>query len=100
MKLRIQGETIRLRLQEGETERLKTEGRLEEKLPLDGGASFSYALESDPEIDEITARLETSGILISVPEKVLRVWLFSPKEDLQRKGSPKIVIEVDRIPSS
>lgn len=92
MKLRIQDNSVRLRLTRSEVEKLATDGRVEGSvqfgvLPND---TLTYALVSSPACDEICARRGSNEICVTLPQKLAHSWAMTDRvavEHLQLLGS-------------
>jgi hypothetical protein len=55
MKLRLQGNSVRLRLTRSEVERLRDTGIVEESVDFGGGEVLAYRLQSRPELGPVRA---------------------------------------------
>ena len=79
MKLRIRGNSLRLRLLRGEVEQFGKTGRVAETIQF--GASpdtrLSYVLEADSEAREITTHFAENQITVTVPDQIARNWVES-----------------------
>ncbi len=73
MKLRIKGNSLRIRLTRSEVDRFCAEGYLEEKTEF-GNSSFVYALQSIEGIPNLTADLSEGKITMYVPTEIQNVW--------------------------
>ena len=73
MKIRIQGNSIRIRLSKSEVNQLVTEGNVEEKTSF-LNSSFGYCLKSVAGIEELSASYEADQIFMFVPESLLETW--------------------------
>jgi hypothetical protein len=76
MKLRIRGDSVRLRLGQSEVRRLEREGVVRERVcfgPL-AGQCLVYSLRSSAEGAEIGASFDGGEIAVSVPEEIVRSW--------------------------
>jgi len=73
MKIRIQGNSIRIRLSKSEVNQLVTEGNVEEKTSF-LNSSFGYCLKSVAGIEELSASYEADQIIMFVPESLLETW--------------------------
>ncbi|MBX2818183.1 MAG: hypothetical protein KTR29_00840 [Rhodothermaceae bacterium] len=73
MKLRISGNSIRIRLQQQELAYLIKFGLVQDSVTfsLDPSRSLSYALVAADHVNEVEAQYEEGQILISVPKQVL-----------------------------
>jgi len=73
MKIRIRGNSIRIRVSRSEVELLAAEGRLEEKTELPNG-TFSYILQSSNEYDHLNAGYEHGAITMYIPHNIATQW--------------------------
>ena len=73
MKLRIKGNSVRIRLTRPEVDQFCTEGYLEEKTEF-GNSSFVYALQGLDGIPNLTADLSEGKITMYVPAEIQKVW--------------------------
>ena len=73
MKLRIKGNSIRLRLTKSEVEQLPNTKYIEEKTSF-GKKTFFYALESKASIDKLSASFEDEKITVFIPESFVKDW--------------------------
>jgi len=76
MKLRLQSNSIRLRLKRSEVEHLAKTGCIEEKIVIGAGLddAFHYVLESSHAVSTPQAALKKNGILIQVPFDTVSNW--------------------------
>jgi hypothetical protein len=103
MKLRIKGNSVRLRLGRSEVHRLATNGIVEESTVFgpSGQQAFTYAIFASSEISGISANFEGSRLLISVPSRTIHEWSTTDQvgiHALQRNGKEnglQILIEKD-----
>ena len=103
MKLRIRGNSVRLRLGQSEVRRLATEGAVEEvtQFDLQGNHRFVYRLEAAGNAASIEASFESGILLVRIPADETRRWAASEEvgiEKLQTIGAAgplKILIEKD-----
>jgi len=73
MKIRIKGNSVRLRLTKSEVLRLETEGSVSDSTAFPNGI-FGYELRADAEISELTAVFENNTITIRMPEAQAKSW--------------------------
>lgn len=73
MKIRIQGNSIRIRLSKPEVAKLADEGSLLEKTSF-GKTSFWYRLESKPDLTTLSAAYYHDQITLFVPKEFLTDW--------------------------
>jgi len=84
MKLRIRGNSIRLRLGESEVAQLVKDGRVSESIQFSAfpGSRLTYTVVTSPDAKEITARLRDSEIEVTVPEGLGQGWANSEQVGL------------------
>jgi hypothetical protein len=73
MKIRIKGNSIRLRLTKSEVDTLATTGMIEEKTEFDDN-SFGYKLQTKNGINTLDAIMDNNTMTVLVPEKVAVEW--------------------------
>jgi len=73
MKIRIKGNSIRIRLSRPEVEQFGKEGYLEEHTEF-GNNAFGYVLQNSKEGNALSATFEQGKITMSVPESMTREW--------------------------
>ncbi|MCL2723536.1 MAG: hypothetical protein FWD69_03775 [Polyangiaceae bacterium] len=105
MKLRIRGNSLRLRLTKSEVLRIGACERVEETISF-GGASQSrltYALIPSRDTKEPTAQFNGSTVAVSVPEALARAWAtgnevgFEHSQAIGGGHSLKILVEKDWV---
>jgi len=101
MKLRIRGNSLRLRLTQGEVARLDETGRVEEEIVFAPGVSLHYAVEARDGLDAARADYDDGRLRVAVPHAVVRRWITSDDEGIaveQPNGSAeplRVAIEKD-----
>jgi Family of unknown function (DUF7009) len=73
MKIRLKGNSVRMRLSKTEVEKLTAEGYLEEQTSF-GKNTFVYALRSKPDISELSAEYYDRKITLFIPESFIKNW--------------------------
>lgn len=73
MKIRIKGNSIRLRLTKSDVDRFDKEGMVEERTDL-GNVTFGYVLQRSNEVDQLTASFSDGKIIMYVPESWAQEW--------------------------
>ncbi len=82
MKLRIRGDSLRLRLSRGEVEAFDRDGRVEDAAHFGPGARLAYSLERSPG-GALSARLEDGSVVVTVPEDLARTWCRTDRVGLE-----------------
>ena len=73
MKLRIKGNSIRLRLLRSEVERFAADGRISEDVRF-GSGRLRYSLVMSSEAGSVHAKFDNAEIAVIVPESKARDW--------------------------
>jgi hypothetical protein len=94
MKLRIRGNSIRLRLSQTEVDDLASKGRVEEATVFPGGERFVYSL-ACVDGEEIGARFAGGSMEVTVPRARVRAWAASDEVGIESDGALRILIEKD-----
>jgi hypothetical protein len=101
MKLRIKGDSLRLRLSQPETRRIGDGLAVHETTTFPGGARLVYALEPNGQAREIGASFSDHRLVISLPTKLGLAWASGPEVSLRavlplhRGGELHVLIEKD-----
>jgi hypothetical protein len=77
MKLRIKGDSLRLRLTRGEVTQLDTGGVVEDRVRFGGGAALVYRLKREAGAGSLSAAFAQGTVEIRVPEQSVRQWASS-----------------------
>ena len=77
MKLRIRDNSIRLRLERGEVDRLRDTGVVAAKTGFPGGREFGYVVESSPASVTLGAELSEGTVTVRLPESTVLAWADS-----------------------
>lgn len=73
MKIRIRGNSIRIRLTKTEVDTLAASGIVEEVTQFPTG-SFTYILRSTNGIEHLKAELDNNAIIMHIPNNVASTW--------------------------
>jgi hypothetical protein len=81
MKLRIAGNSLRLRVSQSDLARLLQSGRIEETIHFtaDAGAQLSYALEQSEAYAELSVVYRPQAVTVLLPGSVARDWAEGDK---------------------
>jgi len=100
MKLRIKGDSLRLRVTQGELGEFASRGRVEDRIRFAAGHSLTYRLSIDRSASHLAAGLSGDAIEVRVPEALAREWsgtdlvTLAGTQDLG-DGALRIVVEKD-----
>jgi hypothetical protein len=103
MKIRMRGNSVRVRLTRGEVARLAAEGRVEEATEFGPGPGgrLVYSLESSDEARGLGARFSEGRIRLTVPADAAERWAASDEVSLESEQqlgvgpSLRILVEKD-----
>ncbi len=102
MKIRIKGNSVRLRLSKTEIDKFASLGYLEESTEF-GTAKFTYALASSADASELCADFNHQKITVYVPTKVQHEWVttdivgFENKQKIAGDKTLFLLIEKDFV---
>ena len=83
MKLRIRGDSVRLRLTRGEVARLLESGAVEDLTHFPGGGVLCYRLATDAGAIAVAATFEGAALSVSVPSGLAESWGRSDEVGIQ-----------------
>lgn len=95
MKLRIRGNSLRLRITRLELEQLASAGQVVESVPFPGGAELRYTLTVDPAAGTLTAAYGNNVIDVRIPGAAFREWQREDQASLRATGDLTILVEKD-----
>ncbi len=99
MKLRIKGDSVRMRLTQGEVTALANEGLVEDQVRFAPGHSLAYRIAAG-EVSELVASFDGAAIEVRIPRHAAREWCTSDTvtlagTQLNPGGGLRIVVEKD-----
>ena len=100
MKIRIKGNSLRLRLSKPEVEKLAVAKYIEERTSF-GNNTFIYALQSNDGDDKLSAEFDGSKITVFIPGIFIKDWAvnnvtgFNNKQQANDPTSLYILVEKD-----
>lgn len=101
MKLRIKGDSLRLRLTQGEVAQLGETGAVEDRVRFGAGAALIYRLKRDSAAADLRATFANGTVEIRLPEKAALAWCESDEVTLSGEqpaasdAQLRIVVEKD-----
>lgn len=95
MKLRIKGNSLRVRLTQGEVSRLLAHRHCRETMVLAAG-TLTYEVRVSDSIDQPEAIFERSDIVVSLPAAMVKTWAESDEVTIAGEHGPlRILVEKD-----
>jgi hypothetical protein len=96
MKLRIKGNSVRMRLTQSEAAQLRETGVVSETVDFAGGGQFVYAIDTSADDDMIKITFENCFLRITVPGQLADEWVMSEQVGLESNATvPAVLIEKD-----
>jgi hypothetical protein len=100
MKLRIKGDSLRIRVGPSEVERLTGCGRIEETIHFAPGVQLTYALELSEGTTSISVVGSPGEVVVLVPTRVAQAWAHGDEVGIygafaNGSGSLELAIEKD-----
>lgn len=100
MKLRIKGDSVRLRLTQGEVHALAEAGSVSDAVHFAPGSTLEYRVRRDAAVDVLTASFDSSVIEVRVPERTALEWCASDLVTLECSrqtpaGTLRLLVEKD-----
>ena len=97
MKLRLQGNTLRLRLRRSEIERLAQSGKVCEVVAF-GDTPWTYSLVLEDAVPQPRAQLHATGICVLIPRAQGLAWCQGTETGIASTDvSPTVLIERDFV---
>jgi hypothetical protein len=96
MKLRLEGNSIRLRVRKSDLIKLHTEGSIKEGLIFPNSLYFNYQLITDKNAETIDAQLSTEAMTVSIPLSMATNWLNSDAVGLEHTLSSGLFILIEK----
>jgi hypothetical protein len=83
MKLRIRGDSIRIRVTQAELRELAERGGVRDSIRFGDGIALTYALETDPKAREPRARYVGQLVSVVLPAATVRRWVSSDEVSIE-----------------
>lgn len=83
MKLRMEGNNIRLRLKKSDIEKLKKEGIIGETVAFSDHLYFYYKLKTNQHDQEINATFVNNAVQITLPLSIANTWMNTDQVGIQ-----------------
>lgn len=98
MKLRIKGNSIRLRLTQTDVSKFVTDGKLVEKVEFgnDWEAKFSYELLASENAENVRAEFNNGTISVLVPKNTAEDWANGESVGIASDGNSKLKILIEK----
>ena len=97
MKLRIEGNSIRLRVKKSDLEKLKNEGVVRESVSFLKGFDFHYELKTENGITQLNAVYTHSTITIELPLSIANNWIDTEQVGIENTLSMAFLYLLKKI---
>lgn len=96
MKLRLEGNSIRLRVRKSDLIKLQKEGVIKEALIFPNNTSFNYQLITDTHAATIDAQLSAEGMTVLIPLSIATTWVQSDVVGLEQTLNSGLFILIEK----
>jgi hypothetical protein len=96
MKLRIQGNSLRLRLTQKEVARVRNGGLVESLIEFAPGHSLVYVLEGSPGVETISATFDGHAIRVTIPLDQMTEWVASDRVGVEARSQTGVQLLVEK----
>ena len=96
MKLRLEGNSIRLRVRKSDLTKLQAKGVITETLVFPNNLNFNYELRTDTNTETVDAQLSPTAITVSIPLSMATNWLNSDAVGLEYTVNSGLFILIEK----
>lgn len=100
MKLRIHGNSVRIRLKQSEMTRFDADGRVADRVELGLGAALEYVVETSNAIEALTLSFSGGTLRVTLPTRIARQWVETDEVGVEAdiptdSGHLRLLLEKD-----
>jgi hypothetical protein len=96
MKLRIQGNSIRLRLTQKEVAQVRDRGLVESLVEVAPGRPLVYLLEGSPTAETMSANFDGRAIRVTIPMHQMTDWVESDRVGIEARSQTGVELLVEK----
>jgi hypothetical protein len=96
MKLRIQGNSLRLRLTQKEVTLVRNRGLVESLIEFAPRHSLIYLLEGSPNAETMTATFDGSAIRVTIPMDQMTDWMEGDRVAVEARSQTGVQLLVEK----
>ncbi len=100
MKLRILGDSLRLRLSQSEVKQFGETARVEQSIRFGPGSMMTYAIEHDSAAKQVRASFEGSTVTVRMPSSVAQAWASTDEVSINGEqpleGSSRLTLLIEK----
>jgi hypothetical protein len=96
MKLRIQGNSLRLRLTQKEVTLVRNHGLVESVIEFAPGHSLAYLVEGSPNVETISTTFDGHAIRVTIPIHELTDWAESNQVGIEARSNTGVELLIEK----
>jgi|SRR5450755_507292 hypothetical protein len=96
MKLRIQGNSLRLRLTQKEVALVRNRGLVESHIEFGPGGSLAYLLNGSPNAETMSATFDGRAIRVTIPMYQMTDWVESDQVGIEAQSQAGVQLLVEK----
>ena len=96
MKLRIQGNSLRLRVTQQEVARVRDGGHVESFIEFAPGRSLIYLLEGSPNAETMSATFDGHTIRVTISMHQMNAWVESDQVGIEARSQAGVQLLVEK----
>src|ERR1017187_3013199 len=96
MKLRIQGNSLRLRLSQKEVAQVRNSGLVESLIEFAPGRSLIYLVEGSPNAETMSANFDGRAIRVTIPMHQMTDWVESDRVGFEARSQTGVEFLVEK----
>ena len=96
MKLRIQGNSLRLRLSQKEVALVRNRGLVESVIEFAPGHSLAYLLEGSPNAETMSTTFDGRAIRVTIPMHEMTDWVESDQVGIESRSYTGVELLIEK----
>jgi hypothetical protein len=96
MKLRIQGNSVRLRLTQKEVALVRDRGLVESAIEFTPGRPLVYLLEGSPDAETMSANFDGRAIRVTIPMHQMTDWVESDRVGIEARSQTGVELLIEK----
>jgi hypothetical protein len=96
MKLRIQGNSLRLRLTQKEVALVRNRGLVESHIEFAPGHSLAYLIEGLPNAETMSTTFDGSAIRVTIPMHEMTEWAESDRVGIEARSNSGVELLIEK----
>jgi len=96
MKLRIQGNSLRMRLTQKEVAQVRNHGFVESHIEFAPGRSLAYLIEGSPKAEAMSATFDGHAIRVTIPMLEMTDWAESDQVGIEARSQTGVQLLLEK----